>query len=194
MQSTNIYIFKSIVTAFVVTMFFGCKNNFSEVQKVGVLQNQPIGEAEQIDLKYTELKEEDTTVHLLANLKSPKMLDYSNRAFSFSEFPEGIELKVYDENGNLTTITSDYAIVYNDTDIIDLRGNVIIATHEKDSLFTEQLYYNEKLEWVFTNEYFDFKRTTGPLHGNGFDADKSLKKYQVLEMGGSVPLDNNVPF
>ncbi len=122
---------RNIVTAIAVTMFFSCKNDFGEVQKVGVLQNQPIGEAENIDLKYTEFRED--TVKLLANLISPKMLDYSNRDFKFSEFPDGIELKVYDDDNNKTTITSEYAIFYTDTDIIDLKGNVVIATQNKDT-------------------------------------------------------------
>lgn len=179
---------KNLVTAIAVTLFFSCKNDFNEVQKVGVLQNQPIGEAENIDLKYTEYK--DSIVSLLANLLSPKMLDYSNRDFPFSEFPDGIELKVYDENNNKTTITSKYAIYYTETGIIDLRGHVVVATHDKDSLFTEQLYYNEKLEWVFTNEPWLFKRTVGPLHGIGLDSDKSFTNIEMLEMGGDFELDN----
>lgn len=179
---------KNLVTAIVVTLFFSCQNDFNEVQKVGVLQNQPIGEAENIDLKYTEYK--DSTVSLLANLRSPKMLDYSNRDFAFSEFPEGIELKVYDENNNKTTITSKYAIYYAETGIIDLRDRVVVATHDKDSLFTNQLYYNEKLEWVFTNEPWLFKRSVGPLHGIGLDSDKSFTNIEMLEMGGDFELDN----
>ncbi|MTE26491.1 LPS export ABC transporter periplasmic protein LptC [Winogradskyella ouciana] len=181
-------IVKNLVIAFAMTLFFNCENNFSDVQKVGVLQNQPIGEAENIDLKYTEFL--DDTVRLKANLISPKLLDYSNRDFSFSEFPDGIELKVYDDDGKMTTITSRYAIFYSDTDIIDLRGNVRIATHQKDTLFTEQLYYNEKLEWVFTNEPWLFKRAIGPLYGIGFDSDKDFKNFQMLEMGGDFELDN----
>lgn len=182
------HIIKNLVTAFVVTLFFCCENDFSDVQKVGVLQNQPIGEAENIDLKYTEFIED--TVRLKANLLSPKLLDYSNRNFAFSEFPKGVELKVYDDGGKMTTITSRYAIFYTDTDIIDLRGNVVIATHKKDTLFTEQLYYNQKLEWVFTNEPWLFKRTIGPMHGIGFDSDKDFKNFQMLEMGGDFALDN----
>ncbi|MBO3115724.1 LPS export ABC transporter periplasmic protein LptC [Winogradskyella sp. DF17] len=180
-----------IVTVLAVTMLFSCQNDFSDVQKVGVLQNQPIGEAEDINLKYTEFAED--TVRLLANLISPKMFDYSNRNFGFSEFPDGVELKIYDENNNQTVITANYAIYYTDTDLIDLRGNVIIATHEKDTLFTEQMFYNEKLEWVFTNEPFTFKRTTGPIYGNGIDADRSLEKYEILEMQGSVPVNGGSP-
>jgi len=188
MTKHNLHIIRNLVTAIVVTLFFSCKNDFEDVQNIGVLQNQPIGEAEYIDLKYTEFKED--TVRLLANLLSPKMLDYSNRNFAFSEFPEGVELKIYDENNNETIITSNYAIVYSETDIIDLRGNVKIITQQKDTLFTEQLYYDQKQEWVFTNEYFLFKRLTGDTHGYGFDSDKTFEKTQVLEMGGDVELDN----
>ncbi|NNE32800.1 MAG: LPS export ABC transporter periplasmic protein LptC [Winogradskyella sp.] len=188
MRINYLHTIKNLVTVIAVTLFFSCKNNFDDVQKVGVLQNQPIGEAEEIDLKYTEYN--DTTVDLLANLISPKMLDYANRSFPFSEFPEGIELKVYGENNKLTTILAEYAVFYTDTDIIDLQGNVRIATPEQDTLFTEQLYYNEKLEWVFTNKPFLFKRTAGLTHGVGFDSDKSFKKFQMLEMGGDFEIDN----
>lgn len=189
MEIKHIHIIKNLVTAVAVTLFFSCKNDFNEVQKIGVLQNQPIGEAENIDLKYTEV-EEDTTVRLLANLLSPKMLDYSNRGFAFSEFPDGIVLKIFDDDNNKTTITSDYAIYYTETNIIDLRGDVIIATHNSDSLFTDQLYYNEKLEWVFTNKSFVFKGITTETYGYGFDSDKTFKNYQMHEMGGDFKLDN----
>jgi len=185
----KLHIIKNLVTTIVVTLLFSCTNDFDKVQKIGVLQNQPIGEAENIDVKYTEVKE-DTTVKLLANLLSPKMLDYSNRNFKFSEFPKGIELKLYDDNNNKTTITSKYAIVYSDTDIIDLRDNVVVATYSGDTLRTDQLYYNEKLEWVFTNEPFVFKSATGKTHGYGFDSDKTFSKYQMHEMGGDVELNN----
>lgn len=188
MKIKSLYILRNIVTAVVVTMFFSCKNNFGDVQKVGVLQNQPVGEAKNIDLKYTEYQ--DSTVKLIANLKSPNLLDYSNRPFSFTEFPEGIELIIYGDNNEQTTIFADYAVSYTETDIIDLQGNVIIATQEKDTLFTQQLYYNQQIEWVFTNNPFYFKRTTGYTKGNGFDSDKNLKNFQMLEMGGDFELDN----
>lgn len=188
MTKTFSYILKCIVTALAVTLFFACENDFGEVQKVGILQNQPVGEAENIDLKYTEIEQD--TVRLLANLLSPKMLDYSNRDLSFREFPEGIELKIYGDNGNLTTIRSKYAIFYPSTNIIDLRKNVTITTHKGEVLRTQQLYYNEKLEWVFTNEPWVFNGTDNVTHGIGFDSDKEFKNFQMLEMGGDFALDN----
>lgn len=178
-----------MVTAFAVTLFFACESNFKEVNKVGVLQNQPIGVAVNINLKYTEKL--DSLARLKANLKSPKMLDYSNKSFAYSEFPKGIHLTVFDEQGNQSTVISDYAIVYNETNLIDLQGNVILATHEKDTLFAEQLYYDQKMEWVFTNTAVTLRSGNEIQHGKGFDSDSEFKIFQVLDVSGVVYLDDD---
>ncbi|MEZ4803629.1 MAG: LPS export ABC transporter periplasmic protein LptC [Gelidibacter sp.] len=176
------YRLKSIVTAFVVTMFFSCKDNFKEVQQIGVLQNEPIGIAEKINLKYTD----SGTVK--ANLLSPKMKDFSNREFAFTEFPDGIKLLLYDK-GKKSTILSDYAVSYSETDLIDLQKNVIIITQQNDSIFANQLYYDQKNEQIFTNEAFKMVSPTKIITGNGFNSDKDFKHFEALEVTGIIYLD-----
>ena len=154
------------------------------MQQVGILQNEPIGVADTINLKYTD------SFKLRANLLSPKMLDYSNRKFAFSEFPKGIELIIYDDEGNKSKIFADYAIVYDETDLIDLRGNVILATHNKDSLFAPQMYYDQKNEWVFTNEAVRLRTDGSDLNGRGIDSDRNFDSPEMLEVGGFVEVDN----
>lgn len=173
---------KSIVTALAVTMLFSCKDNFKEVQQIGVLQNNPIGVAENINLKYTD------SGKVKANLMSPKMLDFSNRDFAFTEFPEGIRLLLYD-NGKQSTILSDYAISYSDSDLIDLQDNVIIVTQQNDSIFADQLYYDQKNEQIFTNEAFRFVSPSQIMTGNGFNSDKDFKHFEALEVTGIIYLD-----
>jgi len=176
-----------MVTALVVTILFSCKNNFKEVQQIGVLQNEPIGVAENINLKYTEAK--DTIGRLIANLESPKMLDFSNREFRFIEFPEGVTLYLYSEKNERNTVLADYALVYSETDLIDLQGNVILITPEKDSLFAEQMYYDQKQEWLFSNLPVSLKSATANS-GNGdiFDSDTAFKNYTILEGRGDMIL------
>ncbi|MEY8850160.1 LPS export ABC transporter periplasmic protein LptC [Psychroserpens sp. XS_ASV72] len=187
MKFQDLHIKFIIVTVFTVTMFFSCKDNFKDVQQIGVLQNQPIGEAVNIDLKYTET--EDETAKVVANLKSPKMLDFSNRSFSFSEFPDGILLYLYDEDGNKNTVLADYAKVYNETDLIDLQGNVILITPQKDSLFADQMYYDQKREWLFSNQEVRFKSfSANTATGNIFDSDSKFKNYTILDGSGDMLL------
>lgn len=174
-----------LVTVLAVTLCFQCTDNFKNVQQVGVLQNEPAGVAKDINLKYT-----DSGI-LTANLISPKMLDYSNREFGFSEFPEGIFLILYDKDQNKSTVISDYAIYYNETAVIDLQGNVKLATYKNDTLYTDQLYYFEKDEWVFTNNPFRLKSPSGDTYGNGLDSDVDFKQINILEMNNSeFQIDN----
>ena len=105
-----------MVTVFAVTMFFSCKDNFKDVQNIGLLRNKPMTEAENINTKYTD------SGRLKSHLISPKMLDFSNREFSFVEFPQGIDFTIYDEKGNKSNVVANFAMMYNDTDLIDLQG------------------------------------------------------------------------
>src|SRR5690606_28570168 len=109
----------NIVTVFTVTMFFSCKDNTN----MGISENEPIGVAENINLKYTE------SGRIKAILISPKMLDYSNRDFPFTEFTEGVYMEVFDEENNKSVVVADYAISYSNTDLIDLQGHVKLSTH-----------------------------------------------------------------
>lgn len=172
-----------MVTVFTVTMFFSCKDNFKEVQNIGVVGNKPVTEAENINTKYTD------SGRLKTHLVSPKMRDFSNREFAFVEFPEGIDFTLYDDEGNKNNVIADYAIVYNDTDLIDLQGNVVLTTHSNDTLFAEQLFYHQKREWMFTNKPVKFRRQEQLINGNGFDSDRSFKNARVLEVTGIIYLD-----
>lgn len=172
-----------MVTVFTVTMFFSCNNSLNEVNKIGVSENEPIGIAEDINLKHTDSGKVKTI------LISPKMLDYSNRAFPFSEFPEGIDLDIFDDNNQKSKILADYAIVYDDTNLIDLQGNVIITTKDNDTLFAEQLYYDQKREWLFTNKPVTFRTGSDLINGNGFDSDTKFENAEVLEINGIITVD-----
>ena len=181
-RKTNIFL--SMVVAFATTILFSCKNNFKEIQQIGILQNAPAGEAKNINLKYTD------SGKIKANLLSPKMLDYSNRDFPFSEFPEGIHLNLFDEEKHKSVVLADYAITYNETDLIDLRGNVKLMTHTKDTLFAEQMYYDQRRQQLFTNFPVRFSFASGNTgRGNIFDSDIKFENYEILEGSGSADVD-----
>ena len=185
MKYKSSYNLFNIVTAFAVTMFFSCKNNFKEVQQIGILQNEPVGVAEEMNLKYTD------SGRLKANLISSKMLDFSNREFSYNEFPHGIILYLFDEQDKKSTIIADYAIVYNNTDLIDLRGNVLITTETKDSIFAEQLFYDQKRDWIFSNKPVRYVSPTKIVTGNAFDSNRDFTSYGISEVTSTVYLDDD---
>ena len=183
MKINRIYKIISIVTVLTVAMFFSCNNSYNEVQKIGISENEPIGIAEHINLKHTD------SGRVTANLLSAKMLDFSNRDFPYFEFTEGVTLYLFDDENKKSTVVSDYAITYDKTNLIDLQGNVKIITQTNDTLFAEQLYYDQKKQWLYTNKPVTFRTGLDIIHGNGFDSNSKFNNAEVLEVTGYITLD-----
>jgi LPS export ABC transporter protein LptC len=157
-----------------------CESNFKEVQKMGLSEFTPSGDADSINLKYTD------SGRITANLISPKMLDYATVAYPFTEFPNGMHLTLFDKNGRQTYIDAKYAISHKTTNIIDLQGNVKISNQNGELLETEQLYYDQKNEWFFTEKKFKFTSPKGVSYGEGIDFSKDFRKVNSQKISGQV--------
>ena len=175
--------FKNIAPLILVAMFFSCNNTLKEVQDLNTATLVPMSIAENINTKYTD------SGRLTSILVSPKMLNFTNREFPYYKFPNGIDLTLFDGEKNKNTVIADLAIVYSETDIIDLQGNVVLTTSTNDTLFTEQLFYDQKKEWLFTNYPVKFRTKDYVTNGNGFDSNKNVTNAQVLEVTGRIFID-----
>jgi LPS export ABC transporter protein LptC len=161
-------------------MIVSCESNFKDVQKMGVADFTPSGDADSINLKYTD------SGRITANLISPKMLDYATAEFPYTEFPKGIHLTLFDKNGKQTYIEANYAVSHKITNIIDLQGKVKISNLNGEILETEQLYYDQKNEWFFTEKKFKFTSSKGVSYGEGIDFSKDFKKVNSQKISGQV--------
>ena len=173
--------FKPLVI--VITILFtitSCESNFREVQKMGFAEFSASGEADSLNLKYTD------SGRIKAILISPKMLDYATVQFPFTEFPKGISLTLFDGKGKKTFVTSKYAVTHKNTDLIDLQDNVKISNETGETLETEQLYYDQKNEWFFTEKKFKFTSQKGVSYGEGIDFSKDFKIVNSQKISGEV--------
>jgi len=184
MKKQSLHKILNIVTIILVTMFFSCNDGLKQVQKMGISENEPIGIAENINLKYTD------SGRVTANLLSPKRLDFSNRDFPYDEFPDGVTLYLYDDENKKSTVVSDYAIIYSNTNLIDLQGHVLITTSDNNILKAEQLYYDQKNEWLFTNKPVTFTTEKDIINGNGFDSNSKFTNAEVIEVTGYVTVED----
>ncbi|WP_109302516.1 LPS export ABC transporter periplasmic protein LptC [Aquimarina sp. AU474] len=170
MQKKKYYIIINFVTAFAVTLFFSCQSNIAEKSKNHKTPGTPpIAEAFDVNLKYTD------SGRLTAILKTSKVLDFTNKSFGYHEFPEGIVLDVIDKEGKVSVITSDYAISYQQTGLIDMRGNVDIKTADSTHLQARQLYWDQNINWIFTDQPYKSLLPDGNINeADGFDANQDF--------------------
>ena len=160
-------------------LILGCESNFKEIQKDNFSDFVPSSEADKINLKYTD------SGKITAILISDKMKDYAVVDFPFTEFPKGIHATFYDKKAKKTQVTSDYAISYKQTGIIDLQGKVKIVS-DGQMLETQQLYYDQKNAWFFTERKFKFTSPKGISNGQGIDFSKDFKVINSQRITGEV--------
>lgn len=178
LRNKNIYF---CIIIFIINLFLtSCESNFKDIQKIHFNEFTPSTEAEDFNLKYTD------SGKIKSILISKQMLDYSNVAYPFSEFPKGIDLTMYDNNGKKTFVKSDYAVNYKTTKIIDLQGNVTITNEIGQKMTTQQLYFDQKTEWFYTEKQFVFTSPDGTLTGMGVDFSKDFKIMNTQKLSGQL--------
>ena len=155
---------------FTLPMLFSCESNFKDIQRINKISFYPSGEADNILLHYVD------SGKTKAILKSSKMLDYQQVKHPFTEFPEGIHLTFHDAELNKNYVESDYAISYTTTELIDLRGNVVITTHDGNVLEADQLYFDQRNNWIYTEgKYKISDKDQSFTQGIGLDSDSEFK-------------------
>jgi LPS export ABC transporter protein LptC len=176
---------KNFFCIFLVILFasinWQCESNLKEVQKIYKTTFVPTGQADSINLKYTD------SGKVKSILLSKKMIDYSTAKNPFVEFPQGIKVTLIDDQQRNTVVTADKAISYSKTEVIDLIGNVKILSHDGALLETQQLYFDQKNEWFFTESFFKFQDSKGSyLQGTGIDFSKDFKVFNMQSNTGEV--------
>jgi len=153
--------------------FSSCGDKYKRVGDEARKNIFPVGIAENFVLTYTEAKNSiaaDTleSSRVITILTSSKSEDFTNLEFPYRTFPDGLLVDFFDDNDQKSVVTADYGIIYSATNLIDLRGNVILESHDGKKLETSQLYLDQDNEWIFTHEAFTY---TNPEDGTIMDGE-----------------------
>ncbi|MDA7693265.1 LPS export ABC transporter periplasmic protein LptC [Flavobacteriaceae bacterium] len=168
------------VVGIATALFISCEDNTEALKEINSDRQDPIGTALNIRMVYTD------SVKVQAVLTAPKHVDYTNLDFRYAEFPEGLKVIFYDDQGNANEVLSDYGILYNDTKLIDLKGNVQLKSHEGSLLTTNQLFWDAENEWLFTEMPFKFKDKDYNFDAIRLDTNKDFTKFQTGNLIGTV--------
>ena len=111
--------------------------------------------------------------------------DFTNDVLNYSEFFEDVEVIIYDEN-KTTTISSEYAIIYNSFRFMEFNNNVKITTTDGEILTTDKLYYDTENEWLFTENNFEYIDKTNKIIANRLDSNRDFTDLITGSLTGSI--------
>ncbi len=175
-----------MVLVLTITLF-ACESNYQNVKNLSLSDGAPIAEGKNINFKYTD------SGKLVTNLIAEKLLDYSNLDFPYKEFPNGIKVLYWNDKGEKSTVTSDYAIQFDETGLVDLRKNVVLVTADSVVLKADQLYWDQKNKWVFTDKPYQIKFKDGSYNDGavGFDSSEDFTTFLSRKNQGVQLVDKN---
>ena len=165
-----------LILFFLITLNFSCKNDLNSIIDINKFSRSPAAITENFVLKYTD------SALTRAILDSPLNVDYTNQKFPYSEFPDGLNIKFYENEGDSTNISADYGIVYYKTKMVSLVGSVTIESSDGNKIKSSQIYWDPEQEWLFTEENIIAKI---------LDADRSFKLLKTGQLNGNFLFDDN---
>jgi len=176
---------KIFFLGFFLILTLSCDFSKDEIINELKFKSDPLGIASNIRMIYSD------STKIKAILTAPIHIDYTNLSLKYSEFPEGLKITFYDDFQNENNLIADYAILYNNTSIIDLRGDVKLISHDNSILETTQLYWDADFDWLFTEKKFTLQSDEYDINAQRLDTDKEFRKFQTGKLSGTVLVNEN---
>lgn len=123
--------------------------------------------------------------------ETPLMERYQQASQPYMEFRKGIQVETYNDTTYLveSTIIADYAKFIEPLELWEARGNVVVTGANGQILETEQLFWDQKIDKIYSN--VDSKVTQGDdvMIGVGFESNSKFDKYIIRQPRGQVAVD-----
>ena len=105
-------------------------------------------------------------------------------------FPKGIYLERFDSLFRVeATILADSAWNYTDRRLWRLKGHVDIRNMEGEMFLSDELFWDQKEEKVYSDKYIEIKQGETELKGYGFESNQEMTDYRIFR-----PHDGRIPF
>jgi LPS export ABC transporter protein LptC len=98
---------------------------------------------------------------------------------------QGVRVRFFNIKGIQTSIlTSDEGTVDEMTNNLEARKNVVVVSSDSSRMKTEQLFWDNKRQLIYTPAYVQITTEKDRLQGHGFESDQGLKNYRIFRVTG----------
>ena len=118
-------------------------------------------------------------------LRAGHVLVFNNDNMTY--LGDSIRVHFYDDSGRHTSyLTADSGIVNNLTNDLQAIDNVYAHSDSGTSLWTQQLFWNNKTQKVTSNVFVRIVSPREKLQGFGFESDRDLRNYRIFNVSGEA--------
>jgi LPS export ABC transporter protein LptC len=177
---------KSIATIFMVAvLFLSCQQN--EIQKIGEFSH-PAGAPEIVADDIHILFSDSAVVRF--TLTAPKLKIYEDEEDPHTEFPEGFIIEQFSpDNIRTAQIEADYGKHFEKKSLWEARQNVVAVTENNDTLKTDVLFWDEKKDIIYSDQFVKFIQQDQTITGIGFESDLQMQNWHIKNVSGPITVE-----
>lgn len=171
----------------IVMLFFCTACGNKEAETVDIQFDPEITPSMTTDSVITLISDSGITRYKLVT-DNWQVFDKAKEPFWY--FPEGIYLERFDSLFQVEAkILADSAWNYTDKRLWRLKGNVDIRNMEGEKFLSDELFWDQKEQRVYSDKYIQIKRGDTELKGYGFESNQEMTEYRIFR-----PHDGRIPF
>lgn len=126
--------------------------------------------------------------------ETPRVEGYTLATEPYREFVEGVSITTFADDSLRTkesTLTSKYAIYYEDRQLWEVQGDVEVIKTDGKELYTQQLFWNAQTKRIYSNvDTKIINRETGDVYqGEGFESDEAMDDWSFRKMTGRMKME-----
>ena len=125
------------------------------------------------------------------HVTTPLLLNYDKAEEPYKEYPKGGHIMAYEDTTGVVTsqIKCKYAIFHDNKQLWDLRNDVEAVNDDGVVFNTEQLFWDQKNEEIYTEKFIKITTEDEIITGYGLTAKENLKEYRLKKMSGTIGID-----
>mgnify|MGYP000196031328 CR=1 FL=1 len=170
---------------FISFLIIRCSNNLEIVRSISAIDTLPLLKIENFYYEYSELGKIKITAKANILIQQYKTDD------TIFLFPNGLEINFYEKYPILESkVTCGYAKFLQKNKLWEAKKNVMAINSKGDTLFTEQLFWDQKLKKIYGYKYTRINTKSGTIIGNnGFESDEKLSYWKVYKTSGIINVE-----
>jgi len=117
------------------------------------------------------------------------MESYNNADPPYSEFKSGIEVMFFDGHEEpVGTVYAKYAKYIDKKKLWELKDSVVVVNETKDKLETEQLFWDQEKDQIYTDRFIKITNEDQTVMGTGFESDHKLTRRKIKNVTATIYL------
>ena len=160
----------------------GCENDMEEVNAIVETEVLPISVADDIQIIYSD----SATLKVILEAKH---LERFLGEDPYLEMTNGVYVRFFNNKGEVESeLRSNYAISYENSDIMEAKENVVVVNKKGETLNTEHLIWEKKTEKIRTEEFVKITTEDEVIFGHGLESNQDFTKYRIKKIKGTINL------